>query len=96
MTPQHDDSDGVVKDALTDNERYWPVPGPTGRELATRGYVTVRADDVLHLLGVYIENGMVEDDDEAIVNRLFATVAQWHPKGTRERDRLGNESSVTH
>lgn len=33
--------------------------------------VVVRASDLQHLLDVYIENGMVEAEDEDIVNRLW-------------------------
>lgn len=33
-------------------------------------YVCVRASDVLHLLEVYIENGMVEDEDLEVIGRL--------------------------
>jgi hypothetical protein len=36
--------------------------------------VVVSTADVRHLLEVFIDNGMVEKEDEEIVNRLWATV----------------------
>jgi hypothetical protein len=32
-------------------------------------------DDLKHLLDVYIENGMVEAEDEAVIERLWLAVA---------------------
>lgn len=37
---------------------------------------TVKTSDLKHLLDVYIENGMVEDEDEAIINRLWDAIYQ--------------------
>lgn len=34
----------------------------------------VRASDIQHILDVYIDNGMVENEDEAIVNRLWKAI----------------------
>lgn len=38
------------------------------------GTILVRAADVKHLLDVYIDNGMVEGEDEVIVDRLWKAV----------------------
>lgn len=35
--------------------------------------VSVRRSDLRHILDVYIENGMVEAEDEVIIERLWAT-----------------------
>lgn len=44
--------------------------------MTTNEEVTVRAADLQHILDVYIDNGMVEAEDEEIVNRLWAVL---HP-----------------
>lgn len=36
--------------------------------------VTVDASDLRHLLDVYIENGMVEDEDMPIIDRLWSVL----------------------
>ena len=46
------------------------------------GVVAVPVNDLRHLLDVYIDNGMVEDEDEAIVNRLWAATVS----GSSERE----------
>lgn len=36
--------------------------------------ITVLRSDIKHILNVYIANGMVEEEDEEIVNRLWRQV----------------------
>lgn len=38
------------------------------------GETTVLKSDIAHILEVYIDNGMVEEEDEAIVNRLWYAI----------------------
>jgi hypothetical protein len=59
---------------VTAAERYWPLPEGVGREMEMRGYVVVRKADLRHFLDVWIDNGMTENEDVAVIERLWAAV----------------------
>lgn len=53
--------------------------GTNVHECAELESVVVRRADVKHLLDVYISNGMVEKEDEEVIERLWAEVSYDRP-----------------
>jgi hypothetical protein len=59
---------------VSGTENYCPAcrgHGTNVHECAELRSAVVRAADLVHILQVYIDNGMVEAEDEAIIERLW-------------------------